>query len=430
MLPRLGALRLLGNGGIVLGEVLLKLRGTLLQLDQEHYLHLTLDNIRKLKGLKTAQHPTHPTRRHTPISYRSQALAESLGKAGRTEEQCEKASLGLGLVAYLEANLGPLTTEELYTAAKSLRDLVSPLRASAAHLLSALRNLGLNSDAHLLPKASLQSVRRAPTPPATLLDLYEYGLAGPGMGLPLKAKGLKPAPPLLTRGLLTPTTPRAAQANPGGTPVGTGFGTAHRQAISALQAVAEWGSQAVPQNHNRPLLSGLGHTLHAMGSKGVTFVAIVEYVLSEASALCAQVFTVRPTFPRHYSYGSSFVEKAQFVQTKTAALFEDIALAHYRVGLTYSDYLTATPVDRYEEARSFRGLRSLLEARRAQPLFYTTRVFELISGLLPDIGLLGIIEEVFTNSVGAEGGLWSTEDVDSLVDLAVLDDAFETAFML
>ncbi len=167
-----------------------------------------------------------------------------------------------------------------------------------------------------------------------------------------------------------------------------------------------------------------------MGKSGITLTTVLEYVLSEISALAGQVFTVRLPTLQYNAYGNRLVEKVQFLQTKAAALFEDVALTHYRVGLTYSDYLVVEPTDRYDEGRSFRSFRSLLEVRRAQPLFFTTRVFELISGLLPDIGLLGIIEEVFTNSVGAEGGLWVTQDVDSLIDLAVLDDAFETAFML
>lgn len=62
---------------------------------------------------------------------------------------------------------------------------------------------------------------------------------------------------------------------------------------------------------------------------------------------------------------------------------------------------------------------------KSRPVFFTTRPYELISGYVPDIGLVGIVDEVFTSSIGDDGGLFNSEDVDSVVDLALLDDAFE-----
>lgn len=179
------------------------------------------------------------------------------------------------------------------------------------------------------------------------------------------------------------------------------------------------------------IIGGLAKALHTLGREGASVVAVSEYFLGELVALSEYMLAVYlPNPSPNSTYAAPLVEKVGFVQTKAAELFNDIALTHYRVGLTYQDYVSVSSADTYAEGRSFRSFQNLLEMRRVQPLFFTTRVFELISGLVPDIGLVGIVEEVFTNSVGAEGGLWVTSDVDSLVDLAVLDDAFETAVML
>lgn len=151
--------------------------------------------------------------------------------------------------------------------------------------------------------------------------------------------------------------------------------------------------------------------------------------LSEILLGLGNLIVKSPTVPQPALFNYEFLSVVRDFQNKIDLLFSELEQTHYRTLLTPKEYLTYFGPGGLEQENKMtrfpQGWQNIKNLWGSRPVFFTTRPYELISGYLPDIGLVGIVDEVFTSSIGNDGGLFNSEDVDSIVDLALLDDAFE-----
>ncbi len=157
-----------------LGRALLEAQDLLIQIGQEHYLPINAQTVCRLTDLKLQ--PTEKIK-HVPVGHRSRTLKKAPNASTQSTGPHEKTTTNLGILAYLEASLGPMDFYEFYTAAKALIALITPLQINPIGITYNNGRPDLTAQASIVPKSTLIPQYHTPPNPLTLLDLYEYGLA-------------------------------------------------------------------------------------------------------------------------------------------------------------------------------------------------------------------------------------------------------------